>query len=139
MVATHWVMLCGAVETKWVNLCSKATSLSPDQARDLEQRLEKRPDDVRLRVQLVGAGYLSADPAVIARRVEHLAWLAEHRPDVDLSGFALIAPEMSDECRRLKQLWIDALSRHPNDLRVLRAGASFLAFHEPALALDAYE
>jgi hypothetical protein len=46
---------------------------------------------------------------------------------------------MTDDCLRLKQLWIEALSRHPNDLRVVKAGARFLSWYAPALALEAYE
>jgi hypothetical protein len=127
------------VEPNWANLCSEATSLTSDEARDLEQRLANAPDDVRLRGELLGAGFLSRDPVVVARRVEHLAWLAEHRPDIDLCGFASIVPDMVEEVRRFEQLWIAALSRHPDDVRVLRAGARFLSWHEPALALRAYE
>jgi len=127
------------MQSKWMSLCSDATSLSADEARALEERLAHAPDDVALRVQLVGAGFLTDDDERITRRIEHLAWLAEHRPDIDLGGFAFVSPELPAARARLCELWSAALERHRDDVRVLRAGASFLAFSAPALALAAYE
>jgi tetratricopeptide (TPR) repeat protein len=126
-------------ETDWSTLCTKSTSLTSEEARVLEHRLENDSENVPLRVQLVGAGFLTRDPAVIARRVEHLAWLAEHRPDIDLGGYACLVSEMTEEVLRLKELWRNALARCPDDVRVMRAAAGFLSWHEPTLALQAYE
>lgn len=102
----------------------------------LESRLAATPDDLETRVKLIGAAFLNNDPGVQARRREHLKWLARMHPEIDLGGYAFVpGPEdLPEDYPELRDLWLDAVSRKPTDLRVLEAAAGFLRFHDAAIA-----
>ncbi len=123
----------------WMSVCHAAISLSAEERKDLEKRLASTPDDLELRVKLAGADFLSVDPASLARRAVHLAWLVKHHPDVYLGGFAFVPEtEAAREYIELRQLWLDALAARPDDLRVAKAAGSFLSFFDRELAIDVY-
>lgn len=84
------------------------------------------------RVRLVGFYFLRFAPENHRRRAEHLAWLAEHRPDIGLGGYGYIeeaqAPEGHEATRRA---WVTAAGKPDADVRVLENAASFLGFNRP--------
>src|SRR5437773_1048318 len=77
----------------------------------------------------------------IARR-RHVLWMIEHHPDAELmmlsvitidpSGHALADQEGYDQA---KNLWIQQVDRHPDDVSILMRGAHFVRLWDKALAL----
>lgn len=123
----------------WATVCHRATALSPDEGRLLEERLRTAPDDLEARVKLIGHYFLSAADACRRRRGEHIVWLARHRPEINLGGYAFMVPEQAPEAfAEAKAAWIEAVAAHPSDVELLESAASFLCFEDPALAETVY-
>lgn len=127
-------------EPDWSRICNEAHWTSAEELARLEEQLEANPADVVLHVKAVGAYGRSFEQDAIARRADHLCWLAEYRPDIDLSGYTLIPAEnFPADYARVRERWQNAVKTHDDDLRVLRAAASFFSFQEPDVALPLFE
>lgn len=98
----------------------------------LEERIAADENDVDARVRLVGFYFLRLAPENHRRRAEHLAWLAEHRPDIGLGGYGYIEEEQAPEGHEAtRRAWIAAAGRNDADVRILENAASFLGFNRP--------
>jgi tetratricopeptide (TPR) repeat protein len=92
----------------------------------LEARLQKRPDDLRARYQVLG--YLSQhrfmNPTLAARRVEHALWFLENRPEMEFTGspFCHVMPQESGYDRVLA-VW-DRLLANPDASRTVILNAA---------------
>ncbi len=126
-------------EPKWMTMCHHATSLSPEDARKLEENLRVTPEDVETRVKLVGHYFLVADDVARARRAELLVWLAAHRPDIGLGGFGtMVAEQVPEAYARARALWIEAAGRAGADTTIVENAAGFFSFNEPEVAEQIY-
>ena len=98
----------------------------------LEMRVVAEPPDVESRVRLVGYYWARFTPESHRRRAEHLAWLAEHRPDVGLGGFGTLIQELAPEgYEATLKAWRVAVARPDVDVRILGNAATFLGFDRP--------
>lgn len=98
----------------------------------LEKRIVNDENDVDARVRLVGFYFLRFSPENFRRRAEHVAWLAEHRPDIGLGGFGYIVKEHAPEGHEAtRRAWIAAASRPDADVQILENAASFLDIDDP--------
>jgi hypothetical protein len=110
----------------------KDGGLSDEVGAALEERVAADANDVDARVRLVGFYFLRFSPENHARRAEHLAWLAEHRPDIGLGGYGYIDEEQAPEGHEATRLaWLAAATRPDADLRILENAAAFLGFNRP--------
>lgn len=106
--------------------------LSEEGGAALEGRVLADANDVDARVRLVGFYFLRFSPENHRRRAEHLAWLAEHRPDIGLGGFGYIDEEQAPEGHEAtRRAWVAAAARADADVRVLDNAATFLGFKRP--------
>jgi len=100
--------------------------LSEPRVGRLEARLQKRPHDLRSRAQVLG--YLMQrrlmDPTLAARRVEHVLWLLENRPEMAFTGspFCHVMPQEPDYDRVLAA-W-DRLLANPDARRAVILNAA---------------
>ncbi len=109
-----------------------ARGLSEEDGAALEARIVADEGDVDARVRLVGFYFLRFAPENHRRRAEHLAWLAEHRPDIGLGGYGYIEEERAPEGHEAtRRAWVEAAARPDADVRVLENAASFLGFNRP--------
>ena len=109
--------------------------LSPQDGCALEDRVSADENDVDARVRLAGFYFLRLAPENHRRRAEHLAWLAEHRPDIGLGGYGYIDEEQAPEGHEAtRRAWIAAATDTDVDVRVLENAATFLGFNRPEQA-----
>ncbi len=122
------------------------SSLSEQDAKDLEAQLRKNPADTDSRAQLIG--YYShravgaGRHAPVEEWIGHLTWLVKNQPEADILG--VDSPRFSryqspGNWDRLKELWLDAIRKHRNDARVLGNAAGYLSADNPKLAAELLE
>ncbi|MGA2434627.1 MAG: energy transducer TonB [Bryobacteraceae bacterium] len=137
-----------SLDSKAVNeLLSKGRTLSLTEAQELEKGLEKTPEDVGARIELLSY-YTSVpkdlDLATIRKaRVRHILWIVDHDPK---SGFGLflIKPmgvyrvncrgdELADAeaFSQVTQLWINQVAIHPGDATIKSNAAAALQYCAP--------
>ncbi len=133
--------MASAERTDWQGIAHEAARRvvqggpSEEDGAALERRLIVDENDVEARVRLVGFYFVRFSPESHRRRAEHLAWLAERRPDVGLGGHGYIeeehAPQGHEATRRA---WTAAAAEPDADVRVLENAAAFLGFNRPEQA-----
>jgi hypothetical protein len=130
-------------------LLKKGAELSAQQAEDLERKVERKPDDVEPRVELL-AFYASRPkdldlPAIKAARAKHILWLIENDP---IAGFGLFhastgvyrihcrGDELADPDTFLKTsaLWIKQWKRAPVMGAVRDGAVAAIQYCDPELA-----
>lgn len=124
--------------TDWQRIAHEASrrvedgGLSDEAGAALERRVAADDNDVDARVRLVGFYFLRLLPENHRRRAEHLAWMAEHRPDIGLGGFGYIEEERAPEGHEAtRRAWVAAGARPDADVRILENAAAFLGFNRP--------
>ncbi|WP_437916113.1 hypothetical protein WME73_14905 [Sorangium sp. So ce302] len=123
----------------WLSLCTDAIDLAAQDAEALETHLLKSPNDVEVRVKLLGFYFRNQDDDTRRRRIDHVRWLIAHHPEICLAAFARIAPhECPDAYNEGKRLWLSAVSNHPNDPAILRNAGRFLSIEDRDLAEELY-
>lgn len=125
-------------EPDWQRIAHESTGrpgeggLSEEDGVALEARVSVDGSDVDARVRLVGFYFLRFTPEDHRRRAEHVAWLAEHHPEIGLGGYGSVVEELApvgyDAARRA---WRAAVARPDADVRVLENAASFLQLGHP--------
>lgn len=133
--------MASAKRTDWQGIAHEAARRveqggpSEEDGEVLERRLIVDENDVEARVRLVGFYFLRFSPENHRRRAEHLAWLAEHRPDIGLGGYGYIVEEQAPEGHEAtRRAWVAAAARPDADVRILENAASFLGFNRPEQA-----
>ena len=107
------------------------------EAKALEEGLKTTPDNLSVRKKLITyyfeAMLTSRAPELEERREQHIFWLIEHHPDSELAG----SPEAgihpvgfsgsTEGYQRGKQLWLQQVESHPDNLRIVRNAARFVS------------
>lgn len=88
----------------------RGTKLKPDEVVQVRRDVDARPDDVDARLLLLGHSVIERDGS----SDEHLLWLIEHHPDIDL-GTSWPAPSLQ-MCDRARSLWARAMERGTLDV-----------------------
>lgn len=110
--------------------------VTADNAKTLEEGLKTNPDNLAAREKLISYYFksmlTSRAPEFEEKREQHIFWLIEHYPDSELAG----SPEAGIDSFGLsgstegyqhgKKLWLEAVEKQPEKLRVLRNAAQFL-------------
>jgi len=122
------------------------SSLSEQDAKDLEAQLRKDPADADSRVQLIG--YYShramgaGRNAPVEEWIGHLTWLVKNQPEADILGVdspRLNRYQSPENWDRLKELWLEAIRKHRNDARVLGNAAGYLSADNTKLGAELLE
>ena len=119
----------------------RGTELSEAEVRALEDRLEKNPDDLAARLQLVSYYAVkgrSLDSARAAYQT-HAIWMIQHHPDAPYSGSAFMTLDpvsYGNRYAQAKNLWLEQVKAHPKDAAVLRNAARFFLIRDGILAED---
>lgn len=141
------VMFCA--EPSFQKSVSEGRNLSADDAAKLETALQSDPENADERAQLLGYYFgqemgpnRESATAAHASRLGHVEWLIEHHPESDLAGipqtFAWGGPGRVDssDYDQLQALWRKQVERFPQDPRVLKNAADFLATRDNGAALE---
>jgi hypothetical protein len=130
-----------AARTNWQTVAHESTrhgeggGLSEEDGAALEARIIADEHDVDARVRLVGFYFLRFSPENHRRRADHLAWLAEHRPDIGLGGYGYIVEEQAPEGHEAtRRAWLAAAAKPDADVHILQNAADFLGFNRPEQA-----
>ncbi|MGJ5813349.1 energy transducer TonB [Paludibaculum fermentans] len=128
-------------------LIKAGAALKQGDAAALEKGLEKKPDDVDARLELIG--YYSSRPAGVElqtireRRAAHVMWLIEKDPKNDTFGYGPPAwhisrkgDSLSDEAafNNAEAAWKKQIQAHPKDHKVKQYAAIFLQLGDPETA-----
>lgn len=105
-------------------------------AEQLEEGLKTSPDNLAAREQLIQYYFrtmlTSRVSAIEEKREQHIFWLIENHPESELAGSpeASIAPigfsGSTEGYQHGKQLWLEAVEKHPDDVKIVRHAAQFL-------------
>jgi hypothetical protein len=116
------------------HLLMRGGQLSADAARELEKKLETDPDDLELRIPLLGYYWARANSAEARQaRQKHVLWLIEHHPDVP---FARVPQAQLNHIQdreaysQAKELWLEQVEKQGEKASVLGNAASFFLFAE---------
>lgn len=121
---------------EWAAVHTAGMRMSPDETAAAEAALAADPEDLEARIKLAGR-YMIARPELQARRVVHIHWLIEHRPELSLGGHGAIPRFASpDGFERGKALWLAQVAAHPENLAVLENAILFVSRDDPALARE---
>ncbi|MBN9657813.1 MAG: energy transducer TonB [Acidobacteria bacterium] len=119
-------------------------ALKPAEAEAIEKGLERQPNDVDARLELMG--YYASRPAGIApetvrqRRAEHILWLIEKEPRNDEFEFgppawhiSIKGDSLSDAAAfaRAKAAWLRQIQAHPKEQKIKQYAAIFLQLGDP--------
>jgi len=120
-------------------LLAEGSKLSPAQAQQLEEQLNRDPEDLAARGKLISY-YFSSAPQQQQPRLNHIFWLIEHHPESDITRyFSLVFKFPSSDEEHVKNLWLDQVTLHPNDAPVLANAAEFLGRRNALVEKDLLE
>ena len=145
--------LCGA-QTRPLAILSpeqlvqQGANLSRGAAQQLEAQLEKNPEDLNARAQLLGYYWYQwmqpGEAAAKAARRRHVLWLIEHHPDSPVTGLeeaaisetgnSLIDPEGYQQARKL---WLSLIEAKRGNAYLLGNLAKFFQMSDKPLAESA--
>ncbi len=119
------------------------------EAKALEEGLKTNPDNLSAREKLITyyfeAMLTSRAPELEERREQHIFWLIEHHPDSELAGSpeASILPfgfsQSTEGYHRGKQLWLQQVESHPDNLRIVLNAAQFVWLWDRKLGRELLE
>ncbi|HKW97356.1 MAG TPA: TonB family protein [Bryobacteraceae bacterium] len=105
-------------------LLTEGSQLSAAEAQQLEQHLATQPDDVATRARLASYHIHIANEG---QARDEIFWLVEHRPESEVAlYFSRTYQPPAIDYERLKALWLQQVTAHPGDPRVLANAAAFL-------------
>ncbi|MCC6698718.1 MAG: hypothetical protein IT365_24045 [Candidatus Hydrogenedentes bacterium] len=120
----------------------KGRRLPREDGPDLYKALLAEPDNVLLRVRLLG--YIEAHPLkrsslkATGARVENIIWFITNMPHHRLlshTGIEYSVDAPDDVYERIAKCWMDAMASHPGDVQVVFNAVAFFEFHQPRTSL----
>lgn len=116
--------------------------LSETEAAKLEQKLLKKPGDMKARCRLLG--YYSngryTDEAFNKKYEQHALWVIEHHPlhEIHKHGpqVSLHAGLNSDAYAVAKRMWLEHIEADGNNLALLRHAANFFTINDRKVAIN---
>jgi len=114
------------------------TALSADDVAKLESDLRAKPDDEKLRIELLAYYSTQGEEQPFAN---HMLWFIREHPDLGTvsmaQGMFNIFGTLSDDSRsRIQQAWDQAVALHPHSAPVLANAAEFVETTHAERALD---
>jgi len=106
--------------------------LAPEQIANLEAEVKRHPDDVRARLLLL-MHYRAFPQSGQRARLNHILYFVERLPSNSNASIPLTYVSVADagDHTRVRQAWMGALRRFPNDDRVLGNAVRFLYRERP--------
>jgi len=119
----------------------RGINASAEDAMNLEIRLEDRPDDRILRLQLLGYTWKHRDDSEFLRRkhAEHTLWLIRNLPRHRICQTLAVEldPNLdTDAYGEAAALWEQHAKDAPKDIRILENAATFFFITEPSRAAE---
>jgi hypothetical protein len=116
-----------------------AALLTPEKAADLERDLKEDRESVEGRAQLLAYYEGRNDKDAVQIRFSQISWLIRNQPEAQVLGTpaALIAsgaPSTSADYDRVHDLWMDQVSRNPDNPLVLAHATYYLRKSDPKQA-----
>ncbi len=109
--------------------------LSPRDVQRLEKALGAIPDDLAIRLQLIGYYQrLNHRVSLDSRLWVHVFWMIEHRP-ADYFSFYLPRPRSPKRYAHFKELWLKQVAKHKDNWRITCNAASCLCGDEVSVTL----
>ncbi|MFN3327070.1 MAG: TonB family protein [Bryobacteraceae bacterium] len=105
--------------------------LTPQEVGELETRVERNPEDVEARKQLLEF-YILRGPIDEYRR--HALWLIRNRPGSDLAVRTSFTMSHRDPDGEARRLWLRQIDERGNEPQVLANAAIFFGSKDPARA-----
>lgn len=117
---------------RWSELYMAGWDLDEEAQRELEQALEASPDDLDLRVKLMGSRRQRGLP-----RGEDLLWLAQHHPAIELAGFDRLPRELIPAVYDAIVVALEAyVAQAPHNTARLRRLADFVRLDDPQRSIS---
>ncbi|MEM1059796.1 MAG: hypothetical protein AAGK14_11155 [Verrucomicrobiota bacterium] len=118
--------------------------LSETQARELEKQVLSEPQNLELRLKLVGFYFTRRryDPVYAKLAQPHLLWFIRNRPkstEFATPYFMIFQDAHPEFFAEGKEAWLEQISRYPTDPRVMANAASYFALNEPKRARELLE
>jgi len=133
--------------TQTFMLLREGAQLSASAVAELENKINKKPNDLENRVRLLSyyAGQQNHSDLDLIRkmRAKHVIWLIGNEPkdalfDVATRIYAIqpVGGPLADPAgfQKAKEAWQNQLSAHPKDIQLKPNAATFLEIHDPTLA-----
>lgn len=122
-------------------IIKQGESLSDAEAQQLEEHLRREPNDVKVRVKLLGYYWKRADdsPQAAKARQAHILWLAQNRPEEPVLGtpYAMLHPPMDGEAfSKAREILLQQVRKHPKNARILANARDFLSVYDEAKAVE---
>ncbi|HEX6241124.1 MAG TPA: hypothetical protein VFZ61_09540, partial [Polyangiales bacterium] len=119
------------MDTRWIELCGDAMDMDDGAVAQLETALLHDPENLALRVRLLGTLIRRSLP-----RGDQLRWLVQHHPELELGGFALLSRDQEPESyAAIRAIWQEHLAASPDSLALLERAAFFLGHEDPDCAV----
>ena len=113
--------------------------LQPDEAKALEAKLAKQPDDLSVRSKLLGYYFRLqfSSPDAKAAHQHHVFWIIKNHPEAPIAGLPYSSLDNTldgDAYQQGKQLWLEQTKAKATNLAVLANAAHYFQLHDRDLA-----
>jgi len=137
------VIAIQAAEAQTGEVSQAGRRLTANEATLEEDSLTEDPDDLTARSALITYYFriptASKAPDLEEKREQHILWLIQHHPDAEFAGSPEAHIEQSGKYgsaegyQHGKQLWLQQVDSHPDNVRVLDNAAKFVSLEDPNL------
>lgn len=122
-------------------LAIKGRELSIKEAQQLEEKLQKNPDDLSARTMLLGYYALKAFESKEARtkRQKHILWIIQNHPGAQIAGLpeSSLNPVLDEQVYyKAKDLWLKQVDIHKKNPVILGNAANFFLLFDMEIAED---
>lgn len=122
-------------------LAIKGGKLSSEEAQQLEEKLQKNPDDLSARTMLLGYYGRKAFESNEARtkRQKHILWIIQNHPDARIAGLpdSGLNPVLDGQVYyEAKNLWLKQADIHNKNTAILGNAANFFLIYDRDVAED---
>jgi tetratricopeptide (TPR) repeat protein len=123
-------------------------NLTAKDAKALEEGLNLNPDNLAARDQLIRYYFeetlTSQAPELEEKRDKHIFWLIEHHPESEMAGepetdIVPTTSESMEAYQRGRQLWLQAVDKHPDNQRILCNAAQFVLLFDRKIGQELLE
>lgn len=132
----------GEERTETILLAHSGAHLSEDEAKMLEDRLAKSPNDTISRTRLLGYYFLAQFESEDERdrRAAHVLWFLMHEPESPILFTPYVVLDTDPDAYEAgKTLWLEVVSDRRESRELLENAAWFLSRRDPNLAEDLWE
>ena len=113
--------------------------LRPEDAKTLEAKLAKQPDDMTVRSELLEYYFMKeySSPEAQAAHHQHVFWIIKNHPDAPIAGLPYSSLDRildGDAYEQGKKLWLEQTKAKSTNLAVIGNAAEYFQLHDRDLA-----